>query len=217
MRLSVPYLEGRTPAYPPGGPASADRPRRTSRAHLQLTCDQLSRDAFNATNSKYTKPSFFPSLFYRQRINLNSTIQAPQTTRTNTQASQNSPHVRGPFVRPFPARPQLSHEQSNENQEQTPTRTLNSPSPAKYQGSQELQKQARWRHQDDTKATPNAHPTIRLGTWFVPSAFLGHPHTHRGHTHTHSSTSSTAEHGNRTPGPRHTAPTGKRRQQANHD
>ena len=83
-----------------------------------------------------------------------------------------------------PARPQPSHEQSSDNQEQTPTRTLNSPSPTKYQGSQELQKQARWRHQDDTKAPPNAHPTIRLGTWFVPSASLGHPRTHREHPHT---------------------------------
>ena len=41
----IPRSEGSAPASPPGGPANADRPRRTPRARLQLTFNQLFRDA----------------------------------------------------------------------------------------------------------------------------------------------------------------------------
>ena len=194
MRLSVPYLEGCTPAYPPGGPANADRPRRTPRAHLQLTFNQPSRGALNATNSKYSKPSFFPPLFYQSRINHTQQSNLHQTDRSNTRVPRTAPTcgVDGsPLVLSLPdgtvpnvTRPQPRHEQPRDNRGQpTPTRTLNSPSPLKHQGSKDLQKQARWRHQDDTKAPPNAHPT-RLGTPTVGSTIPDHPRTHRGHPHT---------------------------------
>ena len=69
---------------PPGGPANADRPRRTPRARPQLTCNQLSRDALNATNSKYAKSS--PSL----HLGLSSTRTGTHASRSRGRQAQPS-------------------------------------------------------------------------------------------------------------------------------
>ena len=208
MRLSVPL---------PRGPRTSQSSRRTSEC-------RSSKKNFQSTPPAYLQPAV-PRRLQRHELEVHKSSFFPRTVIQETTLSQQSERLPrtaptcGVRVRslliPPPSIIKWHLDKSSSHREPTPTRTLNSLSPPKHQGSQDLQKQARWRHQDDTKAPPNAHPTIRLGTMTVSSAFLERPRTHR--EHTHSSASSTAEHGNRTSGPRHTTPTGNRRQQANHD